>query len=86
MASAFQSVTTRTAGYSTFSQAGMHEETRFLEYPFDVYRRITWRNGRRCEDYYYSNAHAYMHCICPWGQDTECFEEEYPHKMSEWDL
>ena len=30
MASAFQSVTTRTAGYSTFSQAGMHEETRFL--------------------------------------------------------
>lgn len=29
-ASAFQSVTTRTAGYSTFSQAGMHEETRFL--------------------------------------------------------
>lgn len=30
LASAFQSVTTRTAGYSTFSQAGMHEETRFL--------------------------------------------------------
>lgn len=30
MASAFQSVTTRTAGYSTFSQAGMHEETKFL--------------------------------------------------------
>ena len=30
MASAFKSVTTRTAGYSTFSQAGMHEETRFL--------------------------------------------------------
>ena len=30
LASAFQSVTTRTAGYSTFSQVGMHEETRFL--------------------------------------------------------
>lgn len=30
MASAFQSVTTRTAGFFTFSQAGMHEETGFL--------------------------------------------------------
>ena len=30
MASAFQSVTTRTAGFFTFSQVGMHEETGFL--------------------------------------------------------
>ena len=30
MASAFQSVTTRTAGFFTFPQAGMHEETGFL--------------------------------------------------------
>ena len=30
LASAFQSVTTRTAGFFTFSQAGMHEETGFL--------------------------------------------------------
>ena len=30
MASAFQAVTTRTAGFSTFQQSGMHEETGFL--------------------------------------------------------
>ena len=30
MASAFQAVTTRTAGFSTFQQSGMHEETSFL--------------------------------------------------------
>ena len=36
MVSAFQAVTTRTAGFSTFQQSGMYEETGFLNIIFDI--------------------------------------------------
>lgn len=86
MASAFQSVTTRTAGYSTFSQAGMHEETRFLNI---LLMFIGGSPGGTAGGVKTTTiAMLMLTCIAFVRGDRirNVLEEEYPHKMSEWDL
>ena len=52
LASGFQSVTTRTAGFATVSQAGLTSASKVFGCVSDVYRRFAGRYSRRYQDYY----------------------------------
>ncbi len=80
MVSAFQAVTTRTAGFSTFQQSGMYEVTGFLKYYFDVYRRFSGRNCRWSEDDDICTFISRISYNASGGHDIECFRRKVDEK------
>lgn len=56
MASFFQSVTNRTAGFATISQNALHTESKLFHCILMIYRRLSRRDSGRCEDN--NNRHA----------------------------
>ena len=76
MASAFQAVTTRTAGFSTFQQSGMHEETSFLNIILMFIGGSPGGTAGGLKTTTFALLFLAFHTMLRGGNDIECFRRK----------
>ena len=76
MASAFQAVTTRTAGFSTFQQSGMHEETGFLNIILMFIGGSPGGTAGGLKTTTFALLFLAFHTMLRGGHDIECFQRK----------
>lgn len=76
MASAFQAVTTRTAGFSTFQQSGMHEETSFLNIILMFIGGSPGGTAGGIKTTTFALLFLAFHTMLRGGHDIECFRRK----------
>lgn len=76
MASAFQAVTTRTAGFSTFQQSGLHEETGFLNIILMFIGGSPGGTAGGIKTTTFALLFLAFHTMLRGGHDIECFRRK----------
>ena len=76
MASAFQAVTTRPAGFSTFQQSGMHEETGFLNIILMFIGGSPGGTAGGLKTTTFALLFLAFHTMLRGGHDIECFQRK----------
>ena len=80
MVSAFQAVTTRTAGFSTFQQSGMYEETGFLNIILMFIGGSPGGTAGGLKTTTFALLFLAFHTMLRGGHDIECFRRKVDEK------